>query len=135
MWAKGSSPRLLCEVLPEKLSCSLCSGNFGMSVGHCKYTMLIDMAFAFIYWFNMWSQVSVYELILWVKKILIFVFLCFLQENFLVLCPVHSSVKFPIEKSGHRSIRNRAAPLQLYDLILGLSKPVKIYWILVFDSF
>ncbi|KAL9431163.1 hypothetical protein AB3S75_026369 [Citrus x aurantiifolia] len=34
-------------------------------------------------------------------------------ENFLVLCPVHSSVKFPIEKSGHRSIRNRAVPLQL----------------------
>jgi hypothetical protein len=32
-----------------------------------------------------------------------------LQEDFLLLCPAHSSVKFPNEKSGHRV--SRAEPL------------------------
>lgn len=44
------------------------------------------------------------------------VILDFFQEDFLLLCPVHSSVKFPNEKSGNRIVKNDPA-LQMYILV------------------
>jgi len=46
-----------------------------------------------------------------------------LQEDFLLLCPAHSSVKFPNEKSGHRVSRAEPLPkmynsVSAYNLIL-----------------
>lgn len=42
-----------------------------------------------------------------------------LQEDFLLLCPVHSSVKFPNEKSRHRT--SRAEPLpKMYQISFSI---------------
>lgn len=44
----------------------------------------------------------------------------FLQDEFLLLCPAHSSVKFPKEKSGICAAKDITMPKQLYNFFVFL---------------
>lgn len=49
-------------------------------------------------------------------KIVNLIFLGLFQENFLMFCPSHSSLKFPSEKSqfGEKSTKNNSKSTQMY---------------------
>lgn len=60
----------------------------------------------------------------------------FFQEDFLLLCPMHSSVKFPNEKSRNCVVRKDPVPLQVYALIpCSFNTPMTLTDFYCLDSF